>query len=222
MVLLFLIQSLLNGFPRFYAMLQRHEEHSYRFCRSRWASSYCSRRAGHHGHLAMLLRNLPRHLQCKTLGKFWHPHWQAGGMFADSFTASGPSLSCGTFVMLVCCCSCKQKCIASVTMTQASSFRVCCIAQDPWGSIDLLQWNSGRLVRTLRSRVWGHPWLQDLNFFVESLKAVFLLAIACIIVLQFLSTYVGEEYLQGFLTSASTLLSWLSHVNYADASTGLW
>lgn len=44
--------------------------------------------------------------------------------------------------------------------------------------------------------------MQDMNFFVESLKAVFLVAIACIIVLQYLSRYVGEEHLQSILGSA--------------------
>lgn len=49
--------------------------------------------------------------------------------------------------------------------------------------------------------------MQDMNFFVESLKAVFLLAIACTIVIQYLSQHVGEEHIRTFLTSANQMLS---------------
>ena len=48
--------------------------------------------------------------------------------------------------------------------------------------------------------------LQDMNFFVESLRAAFLLSIACTIVIQFLSRNVGEEQLHGLLQPLSRLL----------------
>jgi sorbitol-specific phosphotransferase system component IIC len=48
--------------------------------------------------------------------------------------------------------------------------------------------------------------LQDFDFFVDALRSIFFLTIGCVIVIQFLAKYVGEERIEGFLMSAGSLL----------------
>lgn len=61
------------------------------------------------------------------------------------------------------------------------------------------------------ARQWGSfdggiDRYQDIEFFVDSLRSVFFLTIGCVIVLQFLTKYVGEDSIEAFLMSASSLL----------------
>ena len=48
--------------------------------------------------------------------------------------------------------------------------------------------------------------LQDLVFFTDTLKSVFLLTIACIVIIQFLAHNVGEEAIEGFVAAATAMI----------------
>ena len=48
--------------------------------------------------------------------------------------------------------------------------------------------------------------LQDLVFFTDTLKSVFLLTIACIVIIQFLAHNVGEEAIESFVASATAMI----------------
>lgn len=61
------------------------------------------------------------------------------------------------------------------------------------------------------ARQWGNfnggiDRIQDFNFFFDALRSVFFLTIGCVIIIQFLAKYVGEEAIEGFLMSAGSLL----------------